>query len=167
MRNGNTLSELSIAFLEEQEESAEVDIYQPIGITKCFCENSTNYPDETFLSYYNRKNVTFEFQDNEGHLQEEPICYFYFKSVNKAYMLKQLCQYSTILINYGIKDIMMRLIKYMGCDSESQQATFITIFIFICQYFNTGFLILLSNANFHRQFSKDSTLDTAIDTWFS
>jgi hypothetical protein len=46
----------------------------------------------------------------------------------------------------------------MGCDSESQQAKFITFFVFICQYFNTGFLILLSSANFKGQTATDGVL---------
>ena len=80
-----------------------------------------------------------------------PICYNYFKTINDSYWLKHFCSVMIVVINVLIKNIIINIVKNMGANSESKRAKFITHFIFICQFFNTGCLILLANANFKNQ----------------
>jgi hypothetical protein len=39
------------------------------------------------------------------------------------------------------------IINKVGCDTESTQMSYITNSVFICIFFNTGFLLMLCNAN--------------------
>lgn len=50
-------------------------------------------------------------------------------------------------INYILRLFIIKLIIYLGKDTESEQTRLITNGVFIVQFFNTAFLLLLVNAN--------------------
>ena len=53
----------------------------------------------------------------------------------------------TLALNYLIKNLIIEAGKMIEFKTEDQEANFITYFIFVAQFFNTGILILLTNAN--------------------
>ena len=56
-----------------------------------------------------------------------------------------------IAINYILRLFIIKLIIYIGYDTESEQTKLITNGVFIVQFFNTALLLLLVNANFNEQ----------------
>jgi hypothetical protein len=54
---------------------------------------------------------------------------------------------SIIVMNTVIKYVVIWTIGWVGCDDESNQMEHITNIVFICQFFNTGILLLMVNAN--------------------
>ena len=57
----------------------------------------------------------------------------------------------TILINYSIKTLIVLTVSKMGYQSETQKSIRAFLFIFSMQYFNTGWLMMLSNASLKNQ----------------
>lgn len=53
-----------------------------------------------------------------------------------------------VVVNTIIKEIAIALITWIGYDTHSEQLTKITNGVFASLFFNTGFLLILSNANF-------------------
>jgi hypothetical protein len=56
-----------------------------------------------------------------------------------------------IVINMVIRMIVIEIINAVGCQTESEQMRYITDSVFICIFFNTGFLVMLCNANLENQ----------------
>ena len=50
-------------------------------------------------------------------------------------------------MNVLIKTVNMKLVKYIGYHTATEQTMAIMGSIFVAQFFNTGILILLTNAN--------------------
>ena len=65
--------------------------------------------------------------------------------------MSNICKYAVIIINTVIRMAIMIIIKEVGCGTHSKQSALITICVFFCQFFNTGFLLLLVDANFTQQ----------------
>jgi hypothetical protein len=87
----------------------------------------------------------------DEQIVETPICKNYttdllFSQAN-AYSLK----YVIVIINYIIGKVVQMIITSVGCSSESSRLQYITSCIFVCQFFNTGFLVMLVNANLNGQ----------------
>jgi hypothetical protein len=57
-----------------------------------------------------------------------------------------------IAINYVLRIFIIKLIIYIGKDTESEQTRLICNGVFIVQFFNTALLLLLVNANFSENF---------------
>lgn len=49
--------------------------------------------------------------------------------------------------NMVLREVIIYLVTWVGYDTRSEQLTRITNWVFIAQFFNTGFLLLLVNAN--------------------
>ena len=60
-------------------------------------------------------------------------------------------QYMIVGINYILRLFIIKLIIFIGKDTESEQTKLITNGVFIVQFFNTAFLLLLVNANLVEQ----------------
>ena len=60
-------------------------------------------------------------------------------------------QYMIVGINYILRLFIIKLIIFIGKDTESEQTKLITNGVFIVQFFNTAFLLLLVNANLQEQ----------------
>lgn len=54
-------------------------------------------------------------------------------------------------INYVLRLIVISVIMWVRCSTESTQMVYITDMVFVCQLFNTGFLLMLCNANMKQQ----------------
>ena len=60
-------------------------------------------------------------------------------------------------INVILKYAIMYMVKYIGEDTASQQKATVTRGVFLGQFANTGFVILLVNANLSEHFPKEIT----------
>ena len=52
-----------------------------------------------------------------------------------------------IAVNIILKTVIIKLVEWIGDDTYSVQKSSITNKVFMAQFFNTGFLILIVNAN--------------------
>jgi hypothetical protein len=89
-----------------------------------------------------------KFKDWNGKDRKEPICRYFVRTVTWASFLSSICKYAVIIINTVIRMAIMDIVTKIGCSTHSKQSLYITICVFICQFFNTGFLLLLVDANF-------------------
>lgn len=69
----------------------------------------------------------------------------------KATVLNNVVKYTIIILNTVIRYIVIAIVQCVGQDSQSGQMSFITDCVFICQFFNTGFVLMLCSANFDSQ----------------
>lgn len=63
----------------------------------------------------------------------------------------QIVTIAIVAINFILRTIIIKLIIYIGKDTESEQTRLITNGVFIVQFFNTALLLLMVNANFKDQ----------------
>jgi len=52
-----------------------------------------------------------------------------------------------VVVNLILQIVIIESVTWIGEDTHSQQLTTITTIVFIAQFFNTGLLLLLINAN--------------------
>lgn len=100
------------------------------GYLQCYCDNSVK---ESFTP-----------TEYEG----VNICTEYF---NFAYIVLGVTNIITgfiVVVNTIIKGFAISLITWIGYDTHSEQLTKITNGVFISLFFNTGILLILTNANF-------------------
>ena len=62
-------------------------------------------------------------------------------------IMGQSIAFIIIAVNVILKTIIFKLVKWIGEDTQSAQKSSITNKVFLAQFFNTGFLILIVNAN--------------------
>ena len=55
--------------------------------------------------------------------------------------------FTIILVNFILKSVIVKLIEWVGEETESEQLCSIANFVFAAQFFNTGLLLTLTNAN--------------------
>lgn len=60
-------------------------------------------------------------------------------------------KYLIIGLNFFIRKVVVKIIEFIGCSTESSQMIYITNMVFICQLFNTGVLPMLCTANLEGQ----------------
>jgi hypothetical protein len=73
----------------------------------------------------------------------------------------QIVKFAIIGINVILRMLIIKLIMYIGKDTESEQARLITNGVFIVQFFNTALLLLMVNANMVEQGAPLSWLSSA------
>ena len=83
----------------------------------------------------------------DGLTNEGPVCYQYAIDNARIDTLNLVISLSTVVINLVVKIVAVYLISLIRIDTESLQASFITILVFLSYYFNTGWLIILADAN--------------------
>jgi hypothetical protein len=78
-----------------------------------------------------------------------------------------------VAINFILRLFIIKLIIYIGKDTESEQCRLITNGVFIVQFFNTALLLLMVNANLSEQgsffsiFSRGSGMSDFNSQWFN
>ena len=87
--------------------------------------------------------------------EEAPICSDYIDDTYKASAAMTLSNWLINIANMVIKIVVYKLLMLTGCSTESTRDSIITKYVFICYLMNTGFFLLLVNANFNGQFTKD------------
>ena len=71
--------------------------------------------------------------------------------MGKELVMNNSIKYLIIIINTIIRMVVIKIIALVGIDTESSQMKYTTDAVFICQFFNTGFLLMLCNANLKSQ----------------
>jgi hypothetical protein len=94
-----------------------------------------------------------EFTYDSSVAQPQQICKAYVEDSYLSLFYNQAASQSIVVINYLLRFFIIVLIKYIGKDTESAQTRLITNGVFIVQFFNTGILLLLVNANLTEQSS--------------
>ena len=77
----------------------------------------------------------------------DALCKQYFVDYWMSFATTNAVQYMIVAINYILRLFIIKLIIFLGKDTESEQTKLITNGVFIVQFFNTAFLLLLVNAN--------------------
>jgi len=73
--------------------------------------------------------------------------------MGKELVMNNSIKYLIIIINTVIRMIVIKIIALVGIDTESSQMKYTTDAVFVCIFFNTGFLLMLCNANLSEQSS--------------
>lgn len=78
-------------------------------------------------------------------------------------MFLESIPFTIILINYILKSFIIMMIEWVGEDTLSEQLCSIANFVFAAQFFNTGLLLLMVNANLseHWPYSLTQYVDGA------
>lgn len=102
------------------------------GYVQCFCTDRAAAGDETDATY---------------GLKKLAVCEPYFNSQFTTMLLTNGISYSIIAVNYLLKVFTISLITWIGYDTHSELMTKIVNGVFIALFFNTGILLVLTNAN--------------------
>jgi hypothetical protein len=76
-----------------------------------------------------------------------PICKQYHDDKTNALILGQGIAFIIVIMNNILKTVTIKMIIWVGEDTQSERLTSITQGVFIAQFFNTGLVLLLVNAN--------------------
>lgn len=135
------------AGLEYQDQIETNGTAPMVGALKCHCEAEIKEFGQ--LTVYN-KNYTYHYVDpttNKNTTVSAKICHNYILDIGKLLVMNNSIKYIIIIINTVIRMVVIKIITLVGCDTESSQMKYTTDAVFICQFFNTGFLLMLCNAN--------------------
>ena len=80
-------------------------------------------------------------------MYEQPVCLEYSNDMLNSKLIGQSIAFIIVGINVVLKIVIIELIRWVGEDTCSAQKSSITEYVFLAQFFNTGFLILIVNAN--------------------
>ena len=79
--------------------------------------------------------------------------YFNDKSMSKYYGLS--ITLTIVVINQILKILIVRMVEWIGIDTISMQMGIVTKAVFLAQFFNTGIIILIVNANLQEHRPKE------------
>ena len=120
------------------EEKGEIALYT--GPMQCFCNA------EKKLKH--KKAEFYELKNDEGKVTyREQICLQYALDKRNAKLLALSVTVIIIVINTVLKLLVVKLVGWIGEDTISQQKGSVVKGAFLGQFFNTGFIILIVNAN--------------------
>lgn len=88
---------------------------------------------------------------------EGAICEEYFSSIIRSKLIGQSIAFVAVGINVILKFTVMFLVKFIGEETLSQQKATVTRGVFLGQFANTGFIILMVNANLSEHFPQSIT----------
>ena len=90
-------------------------------------------------------------KDDEGNVDVQTeniaVCEEYFQDKQMSKLLGTAISFIIIIVNTILKTVIIKLITWIGEDTVSEQLSSITNGVFYAQFFNTGILILMVNAN--------------------
>ena len=120
------------------------------GSMQCYCEDAA---EKTSKKEASSKlfNVDVRYVDENGETksktEEVPVCKMYFSDKLMSMILGTSISFIIIFVNVILKMSIINLITWVGEDTVSEQLSSITNGVFYAQFFNTGILILMVNAN--------------------
>lgn len=106
------------------------------GYTQCFCNAKMELGDDFDAVY----------EANDG--TEVAVCEDYQNAQHTTMILTNGLTVAIVAINTILKKAIIALITWIGYDTNSMLMTKITNGVFMCLFFNTGILLLLTSANF-------------------
>ena len=116
------------------------------GALQCFCDSEAQKDIvKWMLDYKFEQNYTIS--DVFGVEKSVPMCKFYQETRWKIIAMDESIKNLIIIINTVIRMLVIIIVNNVGYMTESNQMKFITNSVFICIFFNTGFLLMLCNAN--------------------
>ena len=121
------------------------------GPMQCFCkmEKAQGHWSSEVYSYTDVKS---------GEEFSEPLCRNFFIDLLIAKIFGQSISFIVIAINVILKYTIMYMVIWIGEETASQQKATVTRGVFLAQFANTGFVILLVNANLTEHFPKELTM---------
>lgn len=105
-----------------------------IGALKCFCDKEKKAKQPPSKTYA------------DGKICEELMSEQFYNNI-----IKQTMGFAITGTNLFLKRIVVILVKQMGCHTESKQMIQTTRWVFLTNFLNTGFLLMLANANLQDQ----------------
>lgn len=131
---------------EAIEDKGGVPIYT--GPMQCFCKNEKKNKKS--------KNEEYELKDASGNVTfKEKICLNYQNDKLLSKLLALSITLIVVVVNVIIKKVVVILVAWIGEDTISQQKASVVKGAFIGQFFNTGFIILIVNANMTEHSPKE------------
>lgn len=110
------------------------------GPMQCFCINEKNTK--------HKKTEYYELKDGDGTVKfKEQICRQYQDDKLLSKILALSVTGIVVTVNVILKKIVVFLVSWIGEDTVSQQKATVVKGAFLGQFFNTGFIILIVNAN--------------------
>ena len=109
------------------------------GCLQCFCKQEFKENPETYLT------------ESYGQEQNEPICKSYYDQVSSVYLWTSALSYLLIGINYILRTVCIMLVDWIGFNTETERLSKTTTITFVVQFFNSAFLLLMTNANLSEQ----------------
>lgn len=109
---------------------------QYAGYLSCFCQQQ--------VASGVAKDATYPMSDGS----EVAICQQYWKYQWFLLTMTNVITGFVVVVNTILSELTIRMITWIGYDTQSEMMTKITNGIFIAQFFNTGLIYLLVNANF-------------------
>lgn len=109
----------------------------------------------------------------QGIKIDSTLCDMYSGDQLDILFSNQFVKFLIIVINVVLRTLIIKLITYIGVDTESEQTRLITNGVFVVQFFNTALLLLVVNANLAEQgfplnmFSSSRGLSDFSHLWFS
>lgn len=139
MPTGTWLKDAVAEYVTNIEYTAEKKNTHFTGAMQCYCAAQktagADYEGNYTATLVNGTSVT------------EPMCKAYYKDVIYSKVLGQSISFIIIAVNLILKNAIIGLITWVGEDTNSEQLGSITNGVFYAQFFNTGLLLLIVNAN--------------------
>jgi hypothetical protein len=112
------------------------------GCLQCFCSEQV-----TENGYDVAINTNFTAPSQEP----AEICYEYLKLDAKATVLSSSFSYILIGFNYILRTVVIMVVSWIGYATQTAMLERITTVTFLCQFFNTAFILMLVNADLTEQ----------------
>ena len=117
------------------------------GALQCFCDNEAKTLGPQKWIALTKYDDPYAIKDIDDVDQNERICKKYQETRWKILVMDNMIKYFIIILNTVIRMVVIIIINKVGCSTESTQMKYITDCVFICIFFNTGFLLMLCNSN--------------------
>jgi hypothetical protein len=75
------------------------------------------------------------------------MCGEFFEAIIKAKTFKSGLEYSLSIFNVLLRYLVIYAVTWIRYETQTEQLQKVTIVTFVCQFFNTAFLLLLVNAD--------------------
>lgn len=125
------------------ENGDEIDDPVYMGILKCYCDNNIKNTQG-----FTKNSLVDGVREDTEQQAMEPICAKYARDTFNAKIIGYSMSFIIVSINYCLRLIVIKWVKWIGHDTHSSQIKAITNGVFIAQFLNTGILLLLVQANF-------------------
>lgn len=117
------------------------------GPMQCFCKQEKKEGQSDSEEY--------TLTDKKGNdVFTAPICEEYFINIKKSKILGQSIAFIVVFINIILKLTVKGLVNFIGEATASEQKATVTRGVFLGQFANTGFVMLLVNANLTEHFPE-------------
>lgn len=115
---------------------------------QCFCKNEHKSGKKSTEIYKLNQN---------GTTVEIPICYKIYKDKIIQQIASSSISVIIVIVNVILKTIIIKMVYAIGDETISKQKATITNAVFLAQFANTGFVILLVNANLTEHYPHELT----------